>query len=124
MQVEDAGISKQRIVFAGFSQGACLVSEFVARHAQRYGGVLVFSGGVIGPPGIPRDYSGSLFGTPVFLGCSDRDPHIPVDLVLETEQIFTDLGASVNTQIYPAMGHTIVQDELDQANQIVQRVIS
>jgi glyoxalase family protein len=123
-QIEDAGIPAERIVLAGFSQGACLASEFVARQARRYGGLLAFSGGLIGPPGTPRDYDGSLAGTPVFLGCSDVDFHIPLDRVEETAVILTGLGAEVNKQIYPGMGHTIVQDEIDQANQIVQTILS
>ena len=123
-QIEDAGIPAERIVLAGFSQGACLASEFVARHARRYGGLLAFSGGLIGPPGTPRDYDGSLTGTPVFLGCSDVDFHIPLERVEETAVTLTNLGANVNKQIYPNMGHTIVQDEIDQANRIVQAVLS
>ena len=123
-QIEDAGIPAERIVLAGFSQGACLASEFVARHARRYGGLLAFSGGLIGPPGTPRDYDGSLTGTPVFLGCSDVDFHIPLERVEETAVTLTNLGANVNKQIYPNMGHTIVQDEINQANRIVQTVLS
>ena len=123
-QIEDAGIPAERIVLAGFSQGACLASEFVARHARRYGGLLAFSGGLIGPPGTPRDYDGSLTGMPVFLGCSDVDFHIPLERVEETAVTLTNLGANVNKQIYPNMGHTIVQDEIDQANRIVQTVLS
>ena len=123
-QIEDAGIPAERIVLAGFSQGACLASEFVARHARRYGGLLAFSGGLIGPPGTPRDYDGSLTGTPVFLGCSDVDFHIPLERVEETAVTLTNLGANVNKQIYPNMGHTIVQNEIDQANRIVQTVLS
>lgn len=122
-EIEAAGIPAERMVLAGFSQGACLASEFVARHARRYGGLLVFSGGVIGPPGTPRNYSGSLAGTPVFLGCSDRDPHIPRERVEETAVTFESLGAVVTTKIYPNMGHTIVQDEFNQARQIVNRVL-
>jgi predicted esterase len=123
-QIEAAGVAADKIVLAGFSQGACLASEFVARQAQRYGGLLAFSGGLIGPPGTPRDYDGSLAGTPVFLGCSDVDFHIPLDRVEETAVILTSLGAEVNKQIYPGMGHTIVQDEIDQANRIVQTILS
>ncbi|MBE2221033.1 MAG: dienelactone hydrolase family protein, partial [Anaerolineae bacterium] len=123
-QVKAAGIPAERIVLAGFSQGACLASEFAARHAQRYGGLLVFSGGLIGPPGTVRDYDGSLAGTPVFLGCSDVDFHIPLARVEETAVTFTNLGAHVNKQIYPGMGHTIVFDELEHANKIVQAVIA
>lgn len=118
-QVEAAGIPAEHIVLGGFSQGACLVSEFAARHARRYGGLLVFSGGVIGPPGTPRSYEGSLMGTPVFLGCSDVDPHIPLARVQETADLFQNLGGQVTAKIYPQMGHTIIQDEIDQAQQIV-----
>jgi predicted esterase len=123
-QVEDAGIPTEKIVLAGFSQGACLASEFVARNARRYGGLLAFSGGLIGPPGTPRDYAGSLAGTPVFLGCSDVDFHIPLERVEETAVTLTNLGANVNKQIYPNMGHTIVQDEIDQANRILRTILS
>ena len=122
-QVAAAGIPADRLVLAGFSQGACLASEFVARDARRYGGLLAFSGGLIGPPGTPRDYDGSLAGTPVFLGCSDVDFHIPLERVVETAAVFTKLGANVNKQIYPNMGHTIVQDEIDHANQIMQAIL-
>ena len=120
--IEAAGIPAEKIIVGGFSQGACLASEFVARHAQRYGGLLAFSGGLIGPPGTPRLYQGSLDGMPVFIGCSDIDPHIPVERVTETADTLTDLGATVTKKIYPGMGHTIIQDEIDQAMQIVQRV--
>lgn len=123
-QIEDTGIPAERIVLAGFSQGACLASEFAARHARRYGGLLAFSGGLIGPPGTPREYAGSLAGTPLFLGCSDVDFHIPLDRVEETAVTLTHLGANVNKQIYPTMGHTIVQDEINQANRIVQTILS
>lgn len=122
-QVEASGIPAERIILAGFSQGACLASEYVARNARRYGGLLAFSGGVIGPPGTPREYTGSLDGTPVFLGCSDVDFHIPLERVEETAVVFTNLGATVNKQIYPGMDHTIVQDEIEHAKKIVQNVI-
>jgi len=122
-QAEAAGIPAQRIVLAGFSQGGCLAAEFVARQARSYGGLLVFSGGLIGPPDAPRDYAGSLAGTPVFLGCSDVDFHIPLARVEETAVILTNLGAQVNKQIYPGMGHTIVQDEIEQAREIVDTVM-
>ncbi len=119
-RIEAAGIPAEKIILGGFSQGACLASEFVARNARRYGGLLVFSGGVIGPPGTPRDYDGSLDGTPVFLGCSDSDFHIPVERVHETTVVFEELGADVTEKIYPRMGHTIIQDEIDQAQKIVE----
>lgn len=121
-EIEAAGIPAARIVLGGFSQGACLASEFAARHARRYGGLLIFSGGVIGPPGTPCDYDGSLDGTPVFIGCSDRDMHIPKERVDETAVVLESLGAAVTKKIYPNMGHTIIQDEIDQAQQIVAQI--
>ena len=123
-KVEAAGIPAEKIIIGGFSQGACLASEFVARNARRYGGLLVFSGGLIGPPGTPRNYHGSLAGTPVFMGCSDVDFHIPVERVEETAVTLTNLGAIVNKKIYPNMGHTIIQDEIDQALKIVNSVLA
>ena len=117
--IESAGIPASRVIIGGFSQGACLASEFVARNAQRFGGLLVFSGGVIGPPGTPRNYSGSLGGTPIFIGCSDVDFHIPVERVRETTAVLSQLGGHVTEKIYPNMGHTIIPDEIDHARQIV-----
>ncbi|HYO50319.1 MAG TPA: dienelactone hydrolase family protein [Chloroflexia bacterium] len=102
----------QKIIILGFSQGACLALEFAARNARRYGGIVGLSGGLIGPDGTPRDYPGSFDGTPVFLGCSDVDPHIPKARVLHTEEVFTRMGASVTTRLYPGMGHTTNQDEI------------
>ena len=123
-QVEASGIPAGKIILAGFSQGACLASEFAAQNARRYGGLLLFSGGLIGPPGTPRDYPGSLDGTPVFIACSDIDAHIPLARVHETTETLTTLGANVNENIYPGMGHTIIQDELDQAQKIVDAVLN
>jgi predicted esterase len=121
-QIEEAGISHQKIIVAGFSQGACLSSEYIARNPDRYGGLLAFSGGIIGPPGMIRLDSGDLQQTPVFIGCSDIDPHIPLQRVEETAVLFTNLKAHVNLQIYPNMAHTIIQDEIDEAMKIVQSV--
>lgn len=101
-----------RIALIGFSQGACLALEFAARRAQRYAVVAAFSGGLIGPQGTSRNYSGSFDGTPVFLGCSDVDPHIPVARVHESADICTLMGAAVTKKIYPQMGHTINADEI------------
>lgn len=120
--VEAAGIPPEKIILGGFSQGACLASEFVARHARRYGGLLVFSGGLIGPFGTPRAYPGSLDGTPVFIGCSDVDAHIPLERVHETAEVFTRLGARVTKKIYPGMGHTVIKNEVDLALEIVRGV--
>jgi predicted esterase len=112
-QISTAGIPAERTILLGFSQGACLTTEFAARNARRYGGVVGLSGGLIGPDGTPRDYPASLAGTPVFLGCSDVDFHIPKERVHLTAEVFTRLGATVTQRLYPNMGHTINEDELD-----------
>jgi predicted esterase len=107
-----AGIASERLLLLGFSQGACLTLEYVARHPRRFGAVVGLSGGLIGPPGTPRDYAGSLDGSPVFLGCSDADPHIPKERVLETAEVLKRMGAAVTTRLYPRLGHTINHDEI------------
>lgn len=111
-RVTRAGIPLERTILLGFSQGACLASEFAARQARRYGGVAALSGGLIGPEGTPRDYRGSLEGTPVFVGCSDVDPHIPADRVRETAAVMRRLGGQVTMRLYPGMGHLVNQDEI------------
>jgi predicted esterase len=111
-QLGGQGIAPDRIVIGGFSQGACLSLEFAARHPQRYAGIVAFSGGLIGPPGTPRDYPGTFTGTPVFLGCSDIDAHVPVARVHESADVFRRMGADVDARIYPGMGHTINEDEI------------
>jgi predicted esterase len=111
-QVAAAGIDAERTILCGFSQGACLSLEFAARNAQRYGGVVGLSGALIGPDGIPRDYAGSLAGTPVFLGCSDRDFHIPRQRVEFSADVLQKLGGNVTARLYPHMGHTVNQDEV------------
>lgn len=111
-QLEIQGVAPNHIALMGFSQGACLTLEFAARHARRYAVIAAFSGGLIGPPETPRDYGGGFDGTPVFLGCSDVDPHIPVGRVLESAALFRRLGAAVDERIYAGMGHTIDPDEL------------
>lgn len=120
--IEEAGIPAEKIILGGFSQGACLVSEFVARHARRYGGLFAYSGGLIGPAGTPRNYSGSLSGTPVFLGCSDIDPHIPLARVQETTTILRQLGGNVEERIYPGMGHTVNPDEIEFVRQMMDNI--
>ncbi len=112
-RVEEGGIPRERTILLGFSQGACLALEFAARHAQRYGGIAALSGGLIGPDGTPRDYPGSFAGTPVFLGCSDRDPHIPKERVQQSAEVLQRLGADVTMRLYPNMGHMVNQDEID-----------
>jgi predicted esterase len=115
----EAGIPAERTILLGFSQGACLAVEFAARNARRYGGLVGLSGGLVGPDGTPRDYTGSLAGTPVFLGCSDVDPHIPKIRVIESGQVLDRLGGEVTVQLYSGMGHTINQDELDHVRSMV-----
>jgi phospholipase/carboxylesterase len=121
--VEEAGIPAARIVLGGFSQGACLASEFMARNARRYGGLLAFSGGLIGPAGTPRAYAGDLDGTPVFLGCSDIDAHIPKARVEETAAVLESMGAQVTMRLYPGMGHTINADEVEHARALLRVVL-
>ena len=111
-QVAEAGIPPERTLLLGFSQGACLASEYAARHARRYGGLAVLSGGLIGPDGTPRDYAGSLDGTPVFLGCSDVDGHIPAARVRESAAVLGRLGGAVDMRLYPGMGHLVNDDEI------------
>jgi predicted esterase len=111
-RVVAGGVPPERTVLLGFSQGACLAAEFAARHAHRYGGVASLSGGLIGPDGTPRNYAGSLHGTPVFLGCSDSDFHIPAERVQLSAAVLERLGGSVTMRLYPGMGHTINDDEL------------
>lgn len=112
-QLSQAGFPPEKVMLLGFSQGACLSLEFIARNARRYGGVAGLSGGLIGPEGTPRNYNGSLAGTPVFLGCSDVDFHVPKERVSETAKILRELGGEVTERLYPNMEHTINQDEID-----------
>jgi predicted esterase len=114
------GIDSRRIGFLGFSQGACLALEFAARHATRYAAVVGLSGGLIGPPGTPRDYAGSFDGTPVLLGCSDIDPHIPLERVRESADVLRRMQAAVDERIYQGMGHTVNSDEIEAINQILR----
>jgi phospholipase/carboxylesterase len=115
-------IPAQRVILLGFSQGACLTLEFAARHARRYGGVVGLSGGLIGPEGTPRDYPGSFEGAPVFLGCSDVDPHIRKERVEEAAEVFKRMGARVTMRLYPGMGHTVSADEIESVREIVESV--
>ena len=107
-----AGVRRDRIVLLGFSQGACLTAQFAASHADRYGGVVLYSGGLIGPPGTTWTYPGSFGGTPVFLGCSDVDAHVPKTRVDESAAVFQRMGATVTEQIYPGMGHLVNEEEI------------
>jgi len=117
------GMPAHRIVLLGFSQGACLTSEFVLRHPRRYGGAVLFSGGLIGPPGTTwDDVTGDYQSMPAFLGCSDVDGHIPKERVLDTAAVFQRLGASVTCMLYPGMGHLVNDDEIIELQRILDAV--
>ena len=107
-----AGVDKNRTVLLGFSQGACLTAQFAASHADRYGGVVLYSGGLIGPPGTTWNYPGAFGGTPAFLGCSDVDAHVPQSRVDESAAVFQRMGATVTEKIYPGMGHLVNEEEI------------
>jgi phospholipase/carboxylesterase len=117
-----AGIERQKVAIVGFSQGACLATEFVARNATRYGGLVAFTGGLIGPPGAKFVYAGDLAATPCFLGAGDRDPHVPWKRVEESAAVLSDLRAAVTLRRYPGLPHTINQDEIDHAKIILRRI--
>ncbi|HXE12819.1 MAG TPA: alpha/beta fold hydrolase [Bryobacteraceae bacterium] len=110
--LQQQNVSPERVVLLGFSQGACLTLEFAAQHARRYAAVVALSGGLIGPPTTPRDYSGSFDATPVFIGCSDIDAHVPVERVNESAEVFRRMGAVVDERVYRGMGHTVNEDEI------------
>ncbi len=113
------GLSYSNIYFAGFSQGACLALEFVARNAKSYGGVAAFTGGLIGDVLNNENYKGDFHNTPVFIGTSDPDPHVPVERVHDSSNILKKMNADVTTKVYPNMGHTISKDEIEQANNLI-----
>ena len=120
--VVEKGVTEERIYFLGFSQGACLTLEFVTRNATRYGGVVAFTGGLIGDKIYEQNYTGDFDGTPIFIGTSDPDPHVPVQRVHDSELILQKLNASVTVKVYKGMGHTINQDEIAAANNIISPV--
>jgi predicted esterase len=111
-EIARAGVAPEKVILLGFSQGACLALEFAARHPRRYGAVVGLSGALIGPPGSPRKVGASLAGTPVYLGCSDRDAHIPLPSVEESAEVLAKMGAQVTKSIFPGMGHTVNEEEL------------
>mgnify|MGYP001278551740 CR=1 FL=1 len=122
VETVDTALPAHRLVLLGFSQGACLTMEFAARNARRYGGVVALSGGLIGPDGTPRDYPGSFDGTPAFLGCSDVDPHIRKDRVVEAADVLKRMGADVTMRLYPGMGHTVSEDEIEKVRELVASI--
>lgn len=123
-RISDDGLSPEGVVLLGFSQGACLTLEFAARNARRYGGIVAFTGGLIGPHVEDTRYHRSFHGTPVFLGSSDPDPHVPTHRVEETHAIFERMDADVTTRLYPGMGHTVNGDELQHAQRILDDALS
>lgn len=120
-EAEASGITTDKIFIGGFSQGACLASEYVIRNPKRYGGLVAFSGGYIGPLNMQREPRGDLEEMPVFLGCSDIDPHIPLQRVKETSALLSAMGARVTEKIYPDMGHTVNDDEIQQAKKLMEQ---
>lgn len=112
-------VPAENIYFSGFSQGACLTLEFVARNADKYGGVAAFTGGLIGDRIYSENYKGDFGGTPIFIGTSNPDPHIPVERFYATANILRNMNAAVTEKVYHNMGHTINQDEIEQANKLV-----
>ena len=122
-RVEEAGVPRSRIVLLGFSQGACLAAEFAVRHPSRYGGVVILSGGAVGPIGTDWNDQGHFDGTPVFLGCSDQDAHVPEARVRGTAAHFARMGADVTLRIYPGMGHLVNDDEITWVQRLLDRVV-
>lgn len=117
--LQQQGIAREHIYFLGFSQGACLTLEFVARNAAKYGGAVAFTGGLIGDKIYPENYSGTFDGMPVFIGSSNPDFHVPVQRVHESTAILQKMGAGVTEKIYDNMGHTIIEDEIRLASELV-----
>jgi predicted esterase len=122
-RIVKAGFPPERIMLLGFSQGACLTLEYAARNARRYGGVAGLSGALIGPDDTLRQYSGSFSGTPVFLGCSDVDFHVPKERVLDAAEVLRRLGGEVSVRLYPNMDHTVNQDEIGFVRSMMQALI-
>lgn len=123
-RIQSTGIPRERVVLVGFSQGACLGLEYVARHPHRYGGVAGLSGGLMGPTDQPLSHEGNLRGTPVLLGCSDTDPHIPLARVHDTASALQAMGAAIDTRIYPMLGHTINDDEVHAVRQMIASAVT
>jgi phospholipase/carboxylesterase len=115
-----AGIAAEKIVVAGFSQGACLATEFVARKPRRYAGLIAFTGGLIGPPDSDLSHAGDLAGTPAYFGSGDPDPHVPWTRVHESAEVLKQMGADVAAYRYPGMPHTITREEIESARQHIR----
>jgi phospholipase/carboxylesterase len=117
-----AGIAAEKIVVAGFSQGACLATEFVGRNPRRYGALVAFTGGLVGPPDAPLTLAGDLAGTPVLLSTGDPDPHVPWARVEQSGELLKNIGGLVITRRYPGKPHTVIEDEVDHARDMLQQV--
>lgn len=118
-QVTTQGIKAENIYFLGFSQGACLTLEFVTRNAQKFGGVVAFTGGLIGDEVNTKNYSGDFNGTPIFIGTGNPDPHVPLERVNESVRILEKMNAKVSLKVYNGRPHTISQDEIEEANTLI-----
>ncbi len=118
-EIVSKGFAKDKIYFLGFSQGACLTLEFVTRNATRWGGAIAFTGGLIGDKLYAEKYKGDFEGTPIFIGTSDPDFHVPVQRVKDSTSLLTNMNANVKEIIYKDMGHTIIQEEMDWAKKWV-----
>lgn len=121
--IERHGVPRSRVLLLGFSQGACLTLEFAARTGGRWGGIVGLSGGLIGPEGTPRDYPSAFGGTPIFLGCSTADAHVPANRVAESAAVFRRLGAEVDVRLYPGMGHLVNEDEMAVVGAMMDRLL-
>lgn len=118
-KVTAQGINTENMYFLGFSQGACLTLEFAARHAQKFGGIAAFTGGLIGDKVYAENYSGDFENMPIFIGTGNPDPHVPVERVKDTVSIFEKMNANVRLQVYDGRPHTITQEEIEEANALV-----
>jgi len=119
--VRDGGLGPSQTFLLGFSQGACLATTYAAQNPQRYGGIVGLSGGLIGPEGMDVTVEGSLKNTPVFLGCSDEDPYLPVERVHETADVLRTMDGKVTTRIYEGLGHTTNEDEIEHVRSLLRR---
>ena len=120
--IENQGVIPENIWFTGFSQGACLMLEFLGRHAGRYGGAAAFTGGLIGDRIYPHHYHGDFRQMPIFIGTSNPDPHVPVQRVHDTTKFLKEMNAKVTEVVYPGMGHTIIAEEVKEAGRVVFNV--
>ncbi|MBX5436008.1 MAG: dienelactone hydrolase family protein [Alicyclobacillaceae bacterium] len=121
-ELADSGVDRSRIAIIGFSQGACLTAEYAARHAGRYGAIVAYTGGLIGPPGTTWNYQGSFDGTPVYFGTSDVDDWVPVERVRESEAVFRRMGAHTILCIYEGMDHLVNDEEIAEVRELILRI--